>query len=70
MTFFLSMYKVRFYVYNVNYKLKIYSNLKMQINAEYEKPLHERKAVDCKRPNIVFLISSLDGIFPFIKSAA
>lgn len=48
----------------------MYSNLKMQINAEYEKPLHERKAVDCKRPKIVFLISSLDGIFPFIKSAA
>ena len=47
-----------------------HANLKEQIKTEYEKALHERNAVDCKRPNIVFLASSLDGIFPFIKSAA
>ena len=47
-----------------------HANLKEQIKTEYEKALHERNAVDCKKPNIVFLASSLDGIFPFIKSAA
>lgn len=50
-------------------KITNYANLKEQINTEYEKALHERKAVDCKRPNIVFLMSALDGTFPFIKRA-
>lgn len=50
-------------------KNKIFTNLREQINIEYEKPLHERNATDCKIPNIVFLMSSLDGFFPLIKSA-
>lgn len=53
----------------MQFKLELISaHLRVQINIEYEKALHERKAVDCRIPNIVFPISSLDGIFPFIKN--
>lgn len=45
------------------------ANLRKQMNIPYEKPLQERKAVDCRIPKIVFLISPLDGILPLIKSA-